>query len=381
MTKRDYYEVLGVSRDAAADVIKKAYRKMAIKYHPDKNPDNKEAEDKFKEAAEAYEVLSDPDKRAKYDRFGVDGLRGGGSGFQEMNMDDIFSQFGDIFGSAFGGFGGFGGGQGGRHKTVNKGSNLRVKVKLSLEDILSGVEKRIKVTKYIYCPKCNGTGAKNGTAFHTCSTCHGTGQVTRVTNTFLGQMQTASTCPTCGGEGKVITDKCTTCFGNGVIKGEEIITLNIPAGVSEGMQLSVSGKGNAAARGGINGDLIVVIEEEKHPHLQRDGENLIYELYLSFPEAALGTSIEVPTLEGKAKIKIEAGTQSGKILRLKNKGLPTLNRYGRGDLLVSISVWVPRTLSKSEKEMLEGLLHSENFKPNPSSKDRGFFDRMKEYFQ
>jgi len=382
VTKRDYYEILGVSRNAEADEIKKAYRKMAIKFHPDKNPDNKDAEDKFKEAAEAYEVLSDADKRARYDRYGHDGLRGGASGFHEMNMDDIFSQFGDIFGSAFGGFGGFsGGGQGGRRRAVNKGSNLRVKVKLTLEEILSGVEKKIKVTKYISCSSCNGTGAKNGSAFHSCSTCHGTGQVTRITNTFLGQMQTASTCPTCSGEGQVITDKCTTCFGNGVIKGEEIISLNIPAGVSEGMQLSVSGKGNAAARGGINGDLIVAIEEEKHASLQRDGENLIYELFLSFPEAALGASVEVPTLEGKAKIKIEAGTQSGKILRLKNKGLPTINRYGRGDLLVSISVWVPRSLSKSEKEMLEGLLHSENFKPNPSSKDRGFFDRMKEYFQ
>lgn len=381
MTKRDYYEILGVSRNATPEEIKKAYRKMAIKFHPDKNPDNKGAEDKFKEAAEAYEVLGDADKRSRYDRFGHDGLRNSSSGFQEMNMDDIFSQFGDIFGSAFGGFGGFGGSSsGGRRRKVNRGTNLRIKVKLTLEEIATGVEKKLKVNKFVNCSTCNGTGAKGGSSFHTCSTCHGTGQVTRVTNTFLGQMQTAATCPTCGGEGQIITDKCPVCFGNGVEKGEEIISVNIPAGVSEGIQLSMSGKGNAAARGGIAGDLIIQIEEEKHASLQRDGDNLIYEHYLSIPEAALGTTIEVPTLEGRAKIKIEAGTQSGKVLRLKNKGLPTLNAYGRGDLLVSIIVWVPRSLNKNEKDILESLLDSENFKPNPNSKDRGFFERMKEYF-
>lgn len=381
MTKRDYYEILGVSRNASPDEIKKAYRKMAIKFHPDKNPDDKASEDKFKEAAEAYEVLGDPDKRSRYDQFGHDGLRNAGSGFHEMNMDDIFSQFGDIFGSAFGGFGGFGGGsRGGQRRKVNRGTNLRVKVKLTLEEIATGIEKKLKVNKFINCTTCSGTGAKGGSSYHTCTTCHGTGQVTRVTNTFLGQMQTASTCPTCGGEGQIITDKCPSCFGNGVEKGEEIITINIPAGVSEGIQLSVSGKGNAAARGGISGDLIIQIEEEKHAHLQRDGGNLIYEHYLSIPEAALGTTIEVPTLEGRAKVKIEPGTQSGRILRLKSKGLPTINAYGRGDLLVSIIVWVPRSLSKSEKDLMESLLGSENFRPNPNSKDRGFFERMKEYF-
>ncbi|MDP4290554.1 MAG: molecular chaperone DnaJ [Bacteroidota bacterium] len=379
MTKRDYYEILGVSRNASPEEIKKAYRKMAIKYHPDKNPNNKESEDKFKEAAEAYEVLGDADKRARYDRFGHDGLKNSGSGFQEMNMEDIFSQFGDIFGSAFGGFGGFGGSTS-RGRKVNRGSNLRVKVKLTLEEIATGVEKKLKVNKYINCSSCNGTGAKGGASYQTCTTCHGTGQVTRITNTFLGQMQTSSTCPTCGGEGQIITDKCPVCYGNGIVKGEEIISINIPAGVSEGIQLSVSGKGNAAARGGIPGDLIIQIEEEKHPSLQRDGDNLIYEHYLSIPEAALGTTIEVPTLEGRAKVKIEPGTQSGKILRLKNKGIPSLNGYGRGDLLVSIIVWIPRDLSKGEKEILESLRGSENFKPNPNIKDRGFFERMREYF-
>jgi len=381
VTKRDYYEILGVSRNASPEEIKKAYRKMAIKFHPDKNPDDKASEDKFKEAAEAYEVLGEADKRSRYDQFGHDGLRNAGSGFHEMNMDDIFSQFGDIFGSAFGGFGGFSGSsRGGQRRKVNRGTNLRVKVKLTLEEIATGVEKKLKVNKFINCTTCKGTGAKGGSSYHTCTTCHGTGQVTRVTNTFLGQMQTASTCPTCGGEGQIITDKCPSCFGNGVEKGEEIITINIPAGVSEGIQLSVSGKGNAAARGGISGDLIIQIEEEKHAHLQRDGDNLIYEHYLSIPEAALGTTIEVPTLEGRAKVKIEPGTQSGKILRLKSKGLPTINAYGRGDLLVSIIVWVPRSLSKSEKDLMESLLGSENFRPNPNSKDRGFFERMKEYF-
>jgi len=381
VTKRDYYEILGVSRNASPEEIKKAYRKMAIKYHPDKNPDNKGAEDQFKEAAEAYEVLGDADKRSRYDQFGHDGLRNQGSGFHEMNMDDIFSQFGDIFGSAFGGFGGFGGGsKGGQRRKVNRGTNLRIKVKLTLEEIATGVEKKLKVNKFINCATCNGTGAKGGASYHNCTTCRGTGQVTRVTNTFLGQMQTSATCPTCGGEGQIITDKCPVCFGNGVEKGEEVISINIPAGVSEGIQLSVSGKGNAAARAGIPGDLIIQIEEEKHASLQRDGDNLIYEHYMSIPEAALGTTIEVPTLEGRAKVKIEAGTQSGKILRLKSKGLPALNAYGRGDLLVSIIVWVPRSLSKSEKETMESLLTSENFRPNPNSKDRGFFERMKEYF-
>ncbi|HNW99378.1 MAG TPA: molecular chaperone DnaJ [Bacteroidales bacterium] len=380
-TKRDYYEILGVTKNAGEAELKKAYRQMALKYHPDKNPGNKAAEEKFKEAAEAYEVLSNPEKRQKYDQFGHAGL-GNGAGFSGagMNMDDIFSHFGDIFGDMFGG-GGFSsrGGRGGRR--VNRGTNLRVKVKLTLEDILKGVEKKIKVNKYISCSDCSGTGAKGGSSYSTCSTCRGTGQVTRVTNTFLGQMQTASACPQCGGEGHTITNKCNTCFGNGIVKGEEIISLNIPAGVAEGMQLSVSGKGNAAARGGVPGDLIVVIEEAEHPELIRDGDNLLYEHYITIPEAALGTTIEVPTVEGKARVKIEAGTQAGKVLRLKGKGLPSLNSYSRGDLLVNINVWTPQNLTKEEKAMLEKLQNSPNFKPTPGHKDKNFFERMREMFK
>lgn len=380
MEKRDYYEILGVSKSASEADLKKAYRQMALKFHPDKNPGDKASEEKFKEAAEAYEVLSDADKRRKYDQYGHAGL-GGAAGFSGagMSMDDIFSHFGDIFGDMFGG-GGFSS-RGRSSRRVNRGSNLRVKVKLSLEDILKGVEKKIKVNKYIGCTECSGTGAKGGSSYTTCSTCHGTGQVKRVTNTFLGQMQTASTCPACGGEGQTITDKCNSCFGNGIVKGEEVISLNIPAGVAEGMQLSVSGKGNAAARGGIAGDLIVVIEETEHPHLERDGDNLLYEHYITFPDAALGTTIEVPTIEGKARVKIEAGTQPGKVLRLKGKGLPGLNSYSRGDLLININVWTPQVLSKEEKALLEKLQDSPNFKPQPGKRDKGFFDRMKEMFK
>lgn len=386
MAKRDYYEVLGVDRNADEAAIKKAYRQSALKYHPDKNPGDKQAEEKFKEAAEAYEVLSNADKRAKYDRFGHDGLKNMGGGFSGggMSMDDIFSQFGDIFENAFGfgGFGGFGGGRTSQQRRrVNRGTNLRVKVKLTLEEIVKGVEKKIKVQKYVSCKECNGSGARGGGSYHTCSTCHGSGQVTRVTNTFLGQMQTTSTCPSCGGEGRTISDKCPACAGNGIVRGEEVISINIPAGVAEGMQLSVSGKGNAAARGGVPGDLIVLIEEQKHPHLVRDGSNLLYEHYVSFPEAALGKSLEVPTLEGRARIKIEPGTQSGKVLRLKGKGLPSIDSYNRGDLLVSINVWTPENLSKDERATLEGFLDSDNFQPNPTGKEKNFYERMREYFQ
>lgn len=380
MAKRDYYEVLGVSRGADENEIKKAYRKMAIKYHPDKNPGDKTAEENFKEAAEAYEVLSNPDKKRRYDQYGhagVGGAAGGGAGFGGMNMEDIFSQFGDIFGGHFG-FGGGGGGRGGRR--VNRGSNLRIKVKLTLEEIANGVEKKIKVNKYVSCSHCNGSGAQNGSAFSQCSTCRGTGHITRITNTILGQMQTTTTCPTCGGEGQVITDKCKHCYGDGIVRDEEVITINIPAGVGEGMQLSMSGKGNAGPRGGIPGDLIIAIEEVEHEHLKRDGNNLYYDQYISFIDAALGTSAEVPTLDGKAKIKIEAGTQSGKVLRLKGKGLPDINGYGRGDILININVWTPQSLSSEEKKALENLRGSANFKPNPSKKDKSFFDRMKEYF-
>ncbi len=382
MAKRDYYEVLGVSKSASEQEIKKAYRKLALKYHPDKNPDDKAAEEKFKEAAEAYEVLSNAEKKAKYDRFGHAGMGGaGGFGGGGMNMEDIFSQFGDIFGGgAFGGFGGFGGG-GSRGRRVNRGTNIRVKVKLTLKDIVNGVEKKIKVKKYVSCKTCSGSGAEGGSGFSTCDQCGGSGQVTRVTNTFLGQMQTASTCPKCGGDGKTITNKCNTCHGDGIVKDDETIELKIPAGVEDGMQLSVQGKGNMGARNGVAGDLIVLIEEEEHPELKRDGNNLLYDLYIPFPDAILGTEVTVPTVNGKAKIKIDPGTQGGKVLRLRNKGIPDVNGYRTGDQLVNINVWTPQHLSKEEKGMIEKLRGSENFVPNPSSSDKGFFERMKDYFR
>jgi molecular chaperone DnaJ len=382
MAKRDYYEVLEVAKGASQDEIKKAYRKQALKYHPDKNPGDAQAEEKFKEAAEAYEVLRDPDKRSKYDQFGHAAFDGaGGFGGAGMSMDDIFEQFSDIFsGFGFGGFGGFGGGSSRGRRAVNKGSNLRVTVKLSLEEVAKGVEKKIKVKKYIACETCGGNGAKNGSAVSTCSTCHGSGHVTQVTNTFLGQMQTQSACPSCRGEGKVITDKCDACFGEGIVKKEEVIKINIPAGVQEGMQVKMSGKGNAARRGGINGDLIVVIKEESHDELVRDGNDLVYHLYLSFPEAALGGTVEIPTVEGRVKIKIDPGTQPGKVLRLRGKGVPEVNGYGKGDLLVSINVWVPKNLSTEEQRIVEKFKGSDNFTPKPESSEKGFFSRFKNLF-
>lgn len=381
MSKRDYYEVLGVSKSADAAEIKKAYRKKAIQYHPDKNPGDTTAEEKFKEAAEAYEVLSDENKRARYDQFGHGGMNGGG-GFSGggMNMEDIFSQFGDIFGSSFGGgfsSGGFGGQRGRR---VNRGSNLRIRVKLTLKEIAHGVEKKVKVNKYTACNSCDGTGAENGSSYSTCSTCNGSGHVTRVQQTFLGHMQTQSVCPTCGGEGRIITHKCKVCKGNGIVKGEEVITINIPAGVENGMQLSVSGKGNAAAHGGINGDLIVVIEEIPHGQLKRDGQNVLYDHYISIPDAVLGTSIEIPTIDGKAKIKVPAGTQGGKVFRLRGKGLPSVEYHGQGDLLVNINVWTPQRLTKEEELIMEKLRKSDSFTPRPTAKDKSFFDRMRDYF-
>jgi len=384
MTKRDYYEVLEVSKGASKDEIKKAYRKKALEFHPDRNPGNKEAEEQFKEAAEAYEVLSDENKRARYDRYGHAGMGNGGGGFSgaNMTMDDIFDHFGDIFGDAFGGFG-FGGGRSrrGGGQRVNKGANLRVKVKLTLEEIATGVEKKIKLNKYIECKSCKGTGAADGSAHNTCSTCRGSGMVTRVTNTFLGQMQTSSPCPTCGGEGKVIAHKCTKCYGEGIVKDDDVVTINIPAGVAEGMQMTVEGKGNAARRGGVNGDLIVIFSEEHHPELMRDGNDLYYNLYVSFPDAALGATIEVPTLEGNVKIKIEAGTQPGKLLRLKGKGLPEVNSYGKGDLLVFVNVWTPKTLTKEEKKIIEKFAESSNFTPHPDKSEKSFFEKMKGYFE
>lgn len=380
MAKRDYYEVLEVGRTASQEEIKKAYRKMALKYHPDKNPDNKQSEEKFKEAAQAYDILSNPEKKQRYDQFGHTAFNGQGNGYGGggMSMEDIFSSFGDIFGDF--GFGGFGGGRRTSSRGMNKGANLRVKVKLTLDDIAHGAEKKIKVKKYVACSHCNGSGAKDGNSHSTCSTCRGSGHVTRVANTFLGQMQTTSVCPSCQGEGKMITDKCTHCYGEGIINKEETISFNIPAGVSEGMQLKINGKGNAPRRGGINGDLLIVITEEKHPELIRDGNDLIYNLYLTFADAALGSTAEIPTVEGKVKIRTEPGTQPGKILRLRGKGLPDVNGYSTGDLLVAINVWVPKNLSKEEQKIFEKFKDSPNFIPNPDLSERGFFERMKGFF-
>lgn len=367
MAKRDYYEVLGVSKNASADEIKKAYRKLAIQYHPDKNPDNPEAEEKFKEAAEAYEVLSNPDKKARYDQFGHQGLGGnGGNGGGGMNMEDIFSQFGDIFGG--GGFGSFFGGGGGRR--TKKGTNLRVKLKLNLKEIANGVEKKIKVKRHVVAP---------GVSFKSCSSCQGSGQVKKVVNTMLGQMVSASTCGVCGGSGQIVDQKPAEADARGLIIKEEIITINIPGGVAEGMQLSMSGKGNEIP-GGIPGDLLIVIEEAEDQTLQREGNNVIYDLHISFIQAALGDSVEVPTIDGKVKIKIDPGTQSGKMLRLKGKGIKDINGYSRGDQLIIVNIWTPTHLTKEERAALESLKNSENFKPDPQRQEKSFFDKMKEFF-
>lgn len=388
MSKRDYYEVLGVGRQSSADEIKKAYRKIAMQYHPDKNPGDKAAEEKFKEAAEAYEVLSNPDKRAQYDRFGHSmgnagrGGPGGGGGFGGMNMEDIFSNFGDIFGDGM--FGG-GGGRGGSRGRGNRGANLRVKLKLNFAEIAHGANKKIKVKKYVSCPPCNGSGAKDKASIKTCQTCGGSGQVRRVQNTFLGQMQTVTTCPTCNGDGTSITAKCGNCKGEGRVYGEETISLDIPAGVQEGMQLSMSGNGNVGERGGPPGDLLILIEEEKHPHLIRRDLDVIYPLYVTFPDIVLGTQVEVPTIDGRAKIKIPAGTQSGKIFRLKGKGFPAFQSYEKGDQLVEVNAWSPQNLSKEEKELLEKLQKSPNFTPAENAAEgkdeKSFFDKIKDAFQ
>ena len=382
--KRDFYEVLGVSKDATPEEMKKAYRKLAIKYHPDKNPDDKEAEAKFKEIAEAYSVLSDPQKKAQYDRFGHAGVGGaGGYGGQGgFSMDDIFSQFGDIFGdgSPFGSFfGGSRGGGGGRG--VRKGSDLRIKLKLNLEDVANGVEKKIKVKRYTSCNTCGGNGAKNGTALTTCGTCNGQGQVRRVQQTMLGQMVSTSTCPTCNGEGKMVSERCEACFGEGRQLTEDQISIKIPGGVSDNMQLSMSGKGNVPVRGGVAGDLLIVIEEEEHPDLKRDGNNTIYDLPVNFADAVLGKEIEIPTVDGKVKIKLKPGTQAGEVLRLRGKGLPDINGYGKGDQLVHVNIYTPSTVSNEEKKWLESMRDSENFKPRKGSHSRSIFDRMKDFFQ
>lgn len=379
--KRDYYEILGVSKSANADELKKAYRKMALQYHPDKNPGDKAAEEKFKEAAEAYDVLSNDEKRARYDRFGHQGAAGGFSGGHDMNMEDIFSHFGDIFGggggaSSFDSF--FGGG--GRRKEKGRGqrgSNLRVKVKMDLEEIANGAQKKIKLKKHIPCDQCNGIGAKDSSSYQTCNTCNGSGVVRKVTQTFLGQMATTAACPTCEGEGKTITNKCTKCRGEGRVYGEEIVTIDVPAGVTEGIQLSMSGKGNAGVRGGYPGDLLVNIEEVPHPELKREENNVIYNLYLNFAEAALGTQVEVPTIGGSAKIKIPKGTQSGKLFRLQGKGIPSLNGYGKGDEIVEVQVFTPQELTAEETALLEKLKESKNFSPQAQKeKNKGFFDKF-----
>jgi molecular chaperone DnaJ len=384
MSKRDFYEILGINKTASADEIKKAYRKVAMQFHPDRNPGDKSAEEKFKEAAEAYEVLSDTDKKSQYDRYGHAGVSGNGRGYSGgggMNMEDIFSQFGDVFGDdLFGNF--FGGGARGRTQRSRgiRGSNLRIKLKLTYEEIAKGVTKNIKVKKHVPCNICGGSGAKDKGSVQTCSTCGGSGQVRRVQNTFLGQMQTVTTCPTCNGEGTTVTAKCNTCHGEGRLYGEETVSIDIPAGVQEGMQLNINGKGNAGERGGMQGDLIIVIEEEPHKELHRDGLNVAYELHLSFTDAAFGTQVEVPTIDGRAKIKIPTGTQSGKIFRLKGKGFPAVNSYQKGDQLIHVSVWTPQHLTPEEKSMLEKLGHSPNFKPHPDKNEKNFFDKIREMF-
>ena len=384
MAKRDYYEVLEVSKNASKEEIKKSYRKKALQYHPDRNPGDKSAEDKFKEAAEAYDVLSDDTKRQRYDQFGHAGVSGpqGGGGFSGgFDMQDIFSRFGDIFSDfGFGGFGGFGGDSSRGGQRVKKGTNLRVKVKLNLEEISTGVEKKIKVRKLVACKSCDGSGAKDSSSFHTCSTCRGSGYVTRVQRTILGQMQTQSACSACNGEGKVIVNKCPKCSGEGVSNEEDIITLNIPAGVADGMQLSVNGKGNAARRGGVNGDLIVLIEEEEHPDFKREDNNLIYDLLISIPDAISGAPVEIPTIDGRVKVKIEPGTTSGKLLKLRGKGLPDVNGYGRGDLYVRILIYIPSSVSKEEKKILEKLNESPNFRTDVVKKDKRFFEKFRNYF-
>ena len=389
MAKRDYYEVLGVDKNASADEIKKAYRKLAVKYHPDKNPGDKEAEEKFKEAAEAYSILSDADKKAKYDQFGHAGVDGAGPDFSGGfgNLNDILNDlFGGAFGGGFGGFSGFGGGFGGgrggqRQQRVYRGRDIRVRVKLTLEEIAKGVEKEISIEKSVPCSECGGRGAKNSSDIKTCSACGGTGQVQRVVNSLFGQTVTYSTCQQCGGEGKVITNPCCSCGGSGLVRKRETIKVKIPAGVEAGMQLTIAGEGHAAKNNGINGDLLVVIEEQEHPDFKREGNNLYYTKIVSLPEAILGAEVEIPCLDGPRRIKIDAGTQSGTVTRINGKGLPTVNGYGgTGDLYVKIAVWIPKKLDKEDKAVIESLRDKEAFKPNPTKEDRSFFEKLKDWF-
>ncbi|RPD98817.1 molecular chaperone DnaJ [Aureibaculum marinum] len=372
--KEDYYKILGIDKNATSAEIKKAYRKMAIKYHPDKNPGDKQAEENFKKAAEAYEVLGNADKKARYDQFGHSAFEGGHGGFGGggMNMEDIFSQFGDIFGGAFGG-GGFSGFSGGRSRggARVKGSNLRIRVKLTLEEIVNGVEKKVKVKRLV---------KAQGVTYKTCDTCNGQGQVTRVTNTILGRMQTATTCPTCQGAGEIIDNRPSGANAQGLVEKEESVSIKIPPGVVDGVQLKVSGKGNEAPGNSISGDLLVVIQEVAHDKLKREGNNLHYDMYISIPEAVLGESKEIDTLTGKVRIKIEAGTQSGKILRLRGKGLPSLEGYGKGDLLIHVNVWTPKSLSKDQKAFFEAMKDDEHFTPIPTKSDKSFFEKVKDMF-
>ena len=396
--KRDYYEVLGVSKTASADEIKKAYRQMALKYHPDRNPGDKSAEEKFKEAAEAYDVLSNPDKRQRYDQFGFAGTSssaGGGFSGGGFSMDDIFSQFGDIFGghfgggSARGGFGGFGdffGGFGGsdedeRGGRVERGSDIRIRIKLSLAEVLHGVEKKIKINKLVACPDCGGKGAASEADIKTCPDCKGRGVVTKIVRTILGQMQTTTTCPRCNGTGKIVSKPCKKCGGSGLVKAPEEISFKVPAGVAQGMQLTVRGKGNAASHGGVNGDLLVVIEEEQDPNFQRDGNDLLYSLFVSVPDAITGCEAEIPAIDGKLRIKVAPGTQSGTVLRLRGKGVPDVNGYGAGDMMVAVNVWIPKNLTSEEKKLIEKLKSSSSFDPKPSSDDKSFFDRLRGKFK
>jgi molecular chaperone DnaJ len=387
--KRDYYEILGVEKNATTEELKKAYRKKAMEFHPDRNPGNKEAEEKFKEAAEAYDVLSSPDKRTRYDQFGhagVSSAAGGGGGF-DMNFDleTIFERFGDLFGGHFGGgfsgfSSGFGGGRKHQRQQVRKGSNLRVTVKLTLEEIASNTEKKLKIQKQVMCPQCNGQGTHNKADIVTCPNCNGSGHVVHQQRSIFGIMQQAVVCDQCNGEGTIIKNPCANCRGTGIVKGEEVVTIQIPAGVQDGMQLSMREKGNAAPRGGVNGDLIVAIEEIPHETFEREGSNLYLNYYISFPQAALGGSVDIPTLDGKASIKLAAGTQGGQVLRLQGKGLPELNSHRKGDLIVNVNVWTPKTLSREEREAIESFLKSENFAPKPAKNEKSFFNRVRQFF-